>query len=87
MTPAGFTTLMIQFNNKPPKKLIVKALKSNNCSKIESILICSIGKPKIPEEYEASALARIGLTIDAVFSGQPLPYGHEEIYQVKWLFK
>jgi hypothetical protein len=40
------------------------------------------GKPKIPDEYEASALARIGATIDAVFAEQSLPYGHEEIYQV-----
>lgn len=41
-----------------------------------------IGKPKISEEYEASALARISSTIDSVFKDEVLPYGHEEIYRV-----
>lgn len=39
-------------------------------------------KPRIPDDFEAAALARISVTIDAVFADKPLPYGHEDIYRV-----
>lgn len=41
-----------------------------------------LDKPKISEEYEATAMARISSTIDSVFRDEALPYGHESIYRV-----
>ena len=45
--------------------------------------IIYLDKPKISEEYEATALSRISSTIDSVFLDEALPYGHESIYRVR----